>query len=174
MVDMSHFEIFSTQVSIWTRYDPFHPNEITPIVVLVKTNNFVKHVEKTLTRFRVQCLAIKEFKLHMQYCDSRIDGWMRFAIESGVQVLDLMVLDDRGPMRDNDNHRCLPPSILEAKSLIKLTLTHAKIYRALVNNPSRFSSLQKLSLILALVVPPRALHSLELHFYNFQGIKISD
>ncbi|KAI4354203.1 hypothetical protein L6164_003093 [Bauhinia variegata] len=35
-----------------------------------KRNNFADNVQKTLTRFHDQCLAIREFKLHKHHSDS--------------------------------------------------------------------------------------------------------
>ncbi|KAI4354164.1 hypothetical protein L6164_003057 [Bauhinia variegata] len=135
--------------------DGSHQNEILPMPIVElerKRNKFADHVEKTLTRFHDQCLAIREFKLHMNCSGSqsmyrRIDHWMRLVVEGGVQELNLLLSHDRETWYECAvDHCCFPPSILEAKSLIKLTLMYGKIDHSLVNNPVQFSSLQKLSL----------------------------
>ncbi|KAI4328638.1 hypothetical protein L6164_020974 [Bauhinia variegata] len=112
-------------------------------------NNFINHVDKTLTRFHNQGLAIRELKLRMRYSDSQsihslFDYWMRLAVESGVQVLDL---GQRICGNGSAENYCLPPCILEAKSLTKLNLFGSiRVDHAFMNNPIQFSSLQVLSL----------------------------
>ncbi|KAI4354216.1 hypothetical protein L6164_003105 [Bauhinia variegata] len=85
-----------------------------------KRNKFVELVEKTLTRFHNQCLAIREFKLHMKHSDPQ-------SIYPP-------------PYR---HLYCLPANILYAKSLIKLKLEYVKLG---VKDPFQFSSLQELTL----------------------------
>ncbi|KAI4328635.1 hypothetical protein L6164_020971 [Bauhinia variegata] len=100
-------------------------------------NNFINHVEKTLKRFHDQGLAVREFKLGIEHSDSksinpRIDYWMRLAKESGVQELELRLNDY------SNDCCCLPPCILEAKSLTKLSLCSLKIENAIMKNQFRF------------------------------------
>ncbi|KAK7255061.1 hypothetical protein RIF29_28463 [Crotalaria pallida] len=120
---------------------------------------FIGMVTATLLRFACNRLAIRKFKLLIKTWTppdmlSRLDNWMKLACESGVEELQL----DNGfdVLRENVNPRPsftfkgfapLPLCVLQAKSLIKLSLSwDFSIDEAFLNHPIKFSALQELSL----------------------------
>ncbi|XP_061339864.1 F-box/FBD/LRR-repeat protein At1g51370-like isoform X2 [Gastrolobium bilobum] len=111
-----------------------------------RIKNFLDYVGKTLLRFHDQGLAIKEFKLSVNYfdlkCMSRdVDLWMKLASEIGVEVLELCL--------PYGYEQCyiLPKCVLEAKTLNKLVLMgRIRVDQALLNHSTKFFSLRVLSL----------------------------
>ncbi|XLQ98739.1 hypothetical protein S83_064938 [Arachis hypogaea] len=94
-----------------------------------KIDKVIDYVGRRLLRLRDLGLAIKEFKLIMDYVDHKcmahhVDLWMKMAIESGGEVLHLQL---RLPgyyvgRYSPDRLYELPLSVIESKSLTKLVL----------------------------------------------------
>ncbi|QHO04228.1 F-box/FBD/LRR-repeat protein [Arachis hypogaea] len=94
-----------------------------------KIDKVIDYVGRRLLRLRDLGLAIKEFKLIMDYVDHKcmahhVDLWMKMAIESGGEVLHLQLrLPGRYVGRHSpDRFYDLPLSVIESKSLTKLVL----------------------------------------------------
>ncbi|RYQ87627.1 hypothetical protein Ahy_B09g095149 isoform B [Arachis hypogaea] len=94
-----------------------------------KIDKVIDYVGRRLLRLRDLGLAIKEFKLIMDYVDYKcmahhVDLWMKMAIESGGEVLHLQLrLPGRYVGRhSSDRFYDLPLSVIESKSLTKLVL----------------------------------------------------
>ncbi|XP_057455258.1 F-box/LRR-repeat protein 13-like [Lotus japonicus] len=133
----------------------------------MKRKNFGDNLKKTLLRFRDQGLAIKEFKLsvnfHDLYYNSRdVDLWLKLAGESGVEVLHLD-LPDRAEdeWEGQDLGYVLPTSVLEAKSLKMMHLIGGiHIDQAFMNHSIKFFSLRKLLLWYVLVEDEQVIENL--------------
>ncbi|XP_016174712.1 uncharacterized protein LOC107617467 [Arachis ipaensis] len=94
-----------------------------------KIDKVVDYVGRRLLRLGDLGLAIKEFKLIMDYVDHKcmahhVDLWMKMALESGGEVLHLQLrLPSRYVRRHSpDRFYDLPLSVIESKSLTKLVL----------------------------------------------------
>lgn len=117
---------------------------------LVNSSNitpFLDNVERTLLRFHNQGLAIKHFKLSVRSFDlyhvsKYVDLWLKLAIESGIEVLEL----HRSRSRCSQRY-ILPTGIFEAKSLSKLALMgRIQVDLSFMNHSMKFFSLQVLKL----------------------------
>ncbi|XP_015938590.3 putative F-box/FBD/LRR-repeat protein At1g78760 [Arachis duranensis] len=94
-----------------------------------KIDKVIDYVGRRSLRLRDLGLAIKEFKLIMDYVDymcmaHHVDLWMKMAIESGGEVLHLQLrLPGRYAWRYSpDRFYELPLCVIESKSLTKLVL----------------------------------------------------
>ncbi|KAK7281283.1 hypothetical protein RIF29_09116 [Crotalaria pallida] len=136
-------------VFVGPRYGIMNKTEEKMEDLIRKRNNFLNYVDSTLQRFHDQGLAIKQFKICLNFSDPhtlspRIDYWMELSSESGVGVLHLTLFR---PMLCQGEKYCLPPNILASKSLVKLILYGCfTVDKAFVNHPIKFRSLQVLSL----------------------------
>ncbi|MED6156180.1 hypothetical protein PIB30_012195 [Stylosanthes scabra] len=89
----------------------------------------IDYVGRRLLSLRDRGLAIKEFKLMLDYVDNEymshhLDLWLKMAIESGCEVLQLCLHRGfLGAEYSQDRFYDLPLSVTVSKSLIKLELT---------------------------------------------------
>ncbi|KAK7255546.1 hypothetical protein RIF29_28959 [Crotalaria pallida] len=132
--------------------------ELKAHALLLDKYKFCLAVLCSLLNFESEGLGIRKFKLVFKRYTPRkvlshINRWMELVCYSGVEVLQL----DKGveePQHDNpsssysiEEFSCLPPCVLEAKSLIKLELSwNFRVDQAFLNHPIKFCSLQLLSL----------------------------
>ncbi|XLT07936.1 hypothetical protein HN51_053729, partial [Arachis hypogaea] len=107
---------------------PFRSQDVT-INNYIKLDKVIDYVGRKSLRLRDLGIAIKEFKLIMDYVDHkymahRVDLWMKMAIESGGEVLHLQLRLPGGFVLGDSVDRFyeLPLSIIESKSLTKLVL----------------------------------------------------
>ncbi|MCH81789.1 F-box/LRR-repeat protein [Trifolium medium] len=123
-----------------------------PMEDLPKTRkDFIDYVKSRLVRFLKQRLAIKKFKLSVHfalaYMSKDVDLCLKFASESGVEVLELF----NGIDRDEEGRgECyvLPKSVIEVKSLTKLVLAgRIRFDQSFMNHSSNFFSLRELHLL---------------------------
>ncbi|MED6137393.1 hypothetical protein PIB30_064663 [Stylosanthes scabra] len=107
-----------------------------------------EYVTKRLMRLRDQHLTIKEVKLNLTFIIERrqvyhhIDRWIRIAIESGIEVLEL------GLVGASVGNWCnFPLCLIQAKSLTKLVLSGGiRLDPAFLNHSLEFFSMRTLSL----------------------------
>jgi hypothetical protein len=106
---------------------------------------FIDCVNKSLLRFYVRRLAIKEFKLsvrcfELRYMSKDVDFWLMLASESCVEILEL-ILPIQGECY------VLPKGVIEVKSLSKLLLNgRIRIDQTFMNLSTRLFLLRELYL----------------------------
>ncbi|MED6185426.1 hypothetical protein PIB30_056957 [Stylosanthes scabra] len=113
----------------------------------------IDYVERRLLRLHDRGLAIKEFKLMMDYVDHEymshyLDLWLNMAIESGCEVLELCLPGGfLGVEYSQDRFYDLPLRVIESKSLTELEFTGGiRVDQAFLTHSIKLYSLRKLTL----------------------------
>ncbi|MED6156183.1 hypothetical protein PIB30_012198 [Stylosanthes scabra] len=113
----------------------------------------IDYVGRRLMRLRDRGLAIKEFKLMMDYVDHEymshhLDLWLKMAIESGCKVLQLhLPVGFLGVEYSQDRFYDLPLRVIESKSLTELELTGGiRVDQAFLTHSIKLYSVRKLTL----------------------------
>ncbi|MED6156170.1 hypothetical protein PIB30_012186 [Stylosanthes scabra] len=113
----------------------------------------IDYVGRRLLSLRDRGLAIKEFKLMLDFVDHEymshhLDLWLKMAIESGCEVLQLCLPGGfLGAEYSQDRFYDLPLSVIESKSLTKLGLSGGiRVGQAFLTHSIQLFSVRKLSL----------------------------
>ncbi|MED6185425.1 hypothetical protein PIB30_056956 [Stylosanthes scabra] len=113
----------------------------------------IDYVGRRLLRLCDRGLAIKEFKLVMDYVDHEymahhLDLWLKMAIESGCEVLQLHLPGAvLGAEYSQDKFYDLPLNVVESKSLTKLELNgRIRVDQAFLTHSIKLYSVRKLKL----------------------------
>ncbi|MCH80295.1 F-box/LRR-repeat protein [Trifolium medium] len=130
-----------------------------------KRKGFIDYVKSRLVRFLKQGLAIKKFKLSVSfelgYMSKDIDICLKFASESGIEVLELCNFCDMDDGGGGCECYVLPKSVIEVKSLTKLVLEGSiRVDQSFINHSSKLFSLRELHLWHVLLEDEQAIERL--------------
>jgi hypothetical protein len=154
------FPILSFTASKFMEMYPVQPIEDSER--MTEISGFCDYVKRSISRFRDQSLAIKEFKLEvdcfgLDNISNDVDIWLKLACECGVEVIDYSQTELVG----QDKYHVLPMCVNETKSIRKLVLKgYIKIDPTFMNHSIKFSSLRVLSLWCVLLGDEHAINHL--------------